>query len=1549
MNIPSIRTDEDAPYGQERDACALLLSVRKRGESTYGNLKRALHALSSMGHRTGFVDGEGDGAGVQTDIPRQLWAAKLSKAGLRSSMSTEPRFWVGQCFIPKDTDYAALRDQIDKTFNDAGLNLLVDEPGHVRQEALGRQARANAPMFIQLAGFADTIDNIDQQLFQIQRKLESTLPIHFASLSTSTVVYKVHGSVEVLSRFYPDLQDRDYTTAITICHARYSTNTASSFERVQPFALLGHNGEINTISRFRQEARQIGAELDPKNSDSQDIDRTLHTLCIEYGLTLVEAIELLFPPVPYEVENMPPALQTVYTHLRHSFGPFAQGPAAIIARYGDLAVMSVDALGLRPLWFSETEKEYVFSSERGVIPLEQMTQDPRPLAPGEKMAVRVTRGSQVEVFNHADIRQHVMKRAFQREVPQLAEQYWSGWGTSIVVDQSPLPTNGASVATLTTSPTQTATATQLETLTQTAVKEYTWHWTGHKVNSTVLAATGWNREHLLEIRSVAEDGKDLVGSLGFDGPLAVLNKNRINIADYFKETVAVVTNPAIDRERESEAFSTQALVGQRPIVGTSPSHDSILIELATPVLTGGHPELGDETISYEVAKSANTISIEELTLRFADKLAWLTLGVFHDETVEQALERLALTATNAVREGVQCLILDDSEVLTGELGWLDPHLATSKLDKALREASSTINLRRRTGLIVRSASIRTLHDIILLCGFGADAVNPYAMFLVGIGADQNNTKLTDEDALITVQKRLLKNMTAGIEKVISTIGCHELRGYGRLCSAIGLAPSIAKIFNTPNYFGSEKVGLTWERLYQEATERASELRGETSARITNVDRLYPKFWKKVESLALGEISLDEFIDVYQELHSKLPVALRHIIDFNKTQTPVDRSQTPIDIGIGIHDSPMMISAMSFGSQGELAYKAYAEAAARLNILCINGEGGELPELMGIYKNNRGQQIASGRFGVNAPFLNSAYVLEIKVGQGAKPGEGGMLPAYKVTPQVAEARRTNPYIPLISPSNNHDVYSIEDLAQLIEELKTVNPYAKISVKVPVVPGIGLIAVGVAKAGADIITLTGYDGATGAARRHALQYVGLPTEIGVLQSHRALIEAGLRHRVELWCDGGMKSGSDAVKMVLLGANRIGFATMAMVAVGCTICRKCHEGTCHVGITTHIKTVEEAKEYGIKSFVPRHYDSAVNGIVQVFEALAEEMRRITAQLGATRLQDLVGRADLLEQVAYQDRVDLSPMFAYVPMRNVSSRDIEGGRRLTRPRNILTKMITDIMLDAVRDNEREATYQDEVMAYDRALGSHLAGELARTPELFTDFHKMNLHFGPSSVGGNGFGAWLTDKMDIVIEGGAQDGAVKSSDGGRVAIMKGLNHKGERIDGSVGKSFAYGAQKGIFIVQGNADSRACIRFSGADVVFGGEILEPIGDAQGLIGTKANIKGFACEYMTSGRVLIMGDPGPYAFAGMTGGVVYQQLSPQFGFDEAALQRRFAIGSKVNAEKIDDADVQSIQELLSHYIIALEQTDQFATADKIRALSEPVNLYARFVKVVPLKQ
>ena len=1543
-----IRTDvsPDQPYGPEHDSCALYLSARKNGQSTFGTLKRALWRLANMGHRTGYVKGEGDGAGVQTDIPRGLYAKKLSQASLPASLATQPGFWVGHLFTPYEIDVSVLKEKINDCFARSELNLLLFQPGPVTCEALGLSAQVKPPTFWQLTGSANPED-LEKRLFAAKLALEEDLPIHFASLSSYTVIYKMRGSVETLARYYPELQDRNYDTVMALCHARYSTNTVSTFERAQPFALLGHNGEINTISQFRVEARQVNVQLPKGGSDSQDVDRALEAFCIERGLSLMEAMEIIFPPSPHEINFLQSPLNEIYNRLTQAYGPFAQGPAAIAARYGEIAICSLDTLGLRPLWFSETEKEFIFSSERGAILLEDMVTDSRPLAPGEKMGLAIQRGHSVKVLSHRDIRQQVMKTALQRDasINTLPFENANQTGTQFNIQNQ----GRRSHPEVQPNRRQTTTA-QAEydpkvLVSLTPEKEYfPWYQAKNRyaINEKLLAVAGWSTEQVQEVVEQAESGVDPVGSMGFDGPLAALSKNRVNLADYFKETVAVVTNPAVDRGRECEAFSTCTLVGTRPEIGTAAVKNEHFIMLESPILSGGHPDLDEVNLLQEVTNQTGVLSIEELACYFEGHMVWLSLEIPEEHSTRKALVNLTQTAVEAVKSGAVCLVLDDTEAISASHSWLDPILATSAVDTALRLSGDTDNLRRKTGLVVRCASIRNLHDIILLSSFGADAVNPYAM--LAIPHFIAKTKTGSNINRIEWQANILKTLQAGLEKVISTIGCHELRGYGRISSSIGFSPEISEFFQTPNYLGSNQAGVNWDYLEKDSAIRTEELQSDSSGKLAFTDHIFPKFWRTAGLYAKGQIEYQEISDKYRQLTTETPVALRHLMQIKPSGTsfPVDQ----VEIGINGFDLPLVISAMSFGSQGELSFKAYALAAKKLNIICINGEGGEIPEVFGKYKRNRGQQVASARFGVNAAFLNSSGLIEIKIGQGAKPGEGGMLPAEKVIPKVAEARHTPPYISLLSPSNNHDLYSIEDLAQLIEELKTVNPEAKISVKCPIVPGIGVIAVGVAKAGADIINLSGYDGATGAARKHAIQYVGLPAEIGVVQAHRALVDAGIRNKVEIWCDGGMKTGEDVVKMVLLGANRVGFASMAMVAIGCTICRKCNEGTCHAGITTHIKTTEEARQLGLKKFIPAEYDSCVDQLTRLFTGIGEEIRQLTGQAGAANLQALVGKADQLEQIAFNERIDLTPMLAPVPVASHVEREPGVGRLITRDRNQLTRFISESVLEAIDDGEKEVTYQDQVMAYDRALGSHLFGALMRQPLINDSIDQLHLHFSPSSIGGNGFAAWVSERIDVLIEGGGQDGVAKGASGGRVAIMKGLNHDGLRIDGSVGKSFAYGAQKGLLIVQGNADSRACIRLSGADVILGGQITQPIDSNSANIGPSANLKGFACEYMTSGRVIILGDPGLYAFSGMTGGVVYQMLTPEMGFTLEALKLRIGKGAEVKIVRVEEKDITAIQELLGHYIKALIETNQPETAENIRQLILPQVVVSRFVKVIP---
>ena len=1534
-----------------RDACALICSVRKGGQATHGNVKRTIEALTRMGHRTGYINGEGDGVGVLTDIPRQLWTKWLAKAGLRSSMATDRNFWVAHVMIPANDRARSLNiiDQICRHISEAGLHILIDRSSRVNSQVLGPNAEKNEPVFWQIAGINGQVpsDKLDAALFELQVQLEADLGVHFPSFSAHSVVYKVQGTIEILRRYYPELRDPDYASSVTMGHARYSTNTNPIFERAQPFCLIGHNGEFNTISRFRLESDMLGIPMVENGSDSQDVDRTIYALCMRNGLDLIEAMEHVFPPFNHDLIQDAPEIHEMYDEIRQSFGPFAQGPAAVASRLGNLAVFSVDALGLRPLWFGETEKEYFVSSERGVYPLDSMSVSPKPMAPGEKIALEINTGHSIQVLDYPAIQRYVYNK-FRDRKPGGApgSDIWLTGSDQTVASPSgryPMPPTPDGGRQLQMESAPVAVLEKVPEARKSAIK-LPWSDTPIKINAAVMSGFGWERYHVEVMSSLAENAKEQIGSLGWDGPVAALSNQRVNLADYFKETIAVVTNPSIDREREQSQFSSQVLLGTRPEIALGRTDEATLIRLEIPLLLESLPDFEDTALVRDIASQYGTMMIKDLAEVFEDRVSFLSMGCPADTSMDQAIEVLQRQAVEDVSAGIQCIILDDNEVAAGKELFIDPLLAVAAVDKALRLADHTPNLRRQVGLVVRSGALRDMHDLSMCLSLGANAILPYAMYAVCLGTAPRGSKnpLTN-DHVKAYLGNSLKAIHAALQKITSTVGCHELRGYGHSFSSIGLSKNLANLLGTPNYFGSTGRGLTWTALLIDADERAKEFRGEVRARLKNPERFYPKMWKKAEAVAHGELSFDEYTDTLMALEDRMPVSIRHIASLKESPTPLNPDD--VDISIKGYDMPILISAMSFGSQGELAYRSYFEAAHQLNIICMNGEGGEIHDLLGKYPRNRGQQVASGRFGVNIAFLNSADYIEIKIGQGAKPGEGGHLPGYKVTEQIAAVRSTTPGIGLISPSNNHDLYSIEDLAQLIDELKTANPHAKVSVKLPVVPGIGIIAVGVAKAGADIITITGYTGSTGAARAHALRHVGLPAEVGVWMAHRHLIHSGLRDEVEIWVDGGMKSGRDVIKMVCLGANRVGFATLAMVAVGCTICRGCHDGTCHVGITTHVKTKEEAEKRNFKAFRPFEERGSAECIVTMFDALGDDIRKWLAKMGISNLQDIVGRADLLVQRSHHDRIDLSDLLRSIP--GVQKRGAQpGGRRVTRPRNTVSKQITDIVAEYVSKGEYELTYDDEqVMAMDRALGTHLAGAIQRKSIPNGErIRAINLSFSNSAIPGNGLAAFLDEPVNVLVEGGAQDGVGKCAVGSKISILKGLNHDGRRLDGSVGKSFAYGAQGGLFIVQGNADTRACIRMSGADVVFGGEITHPLQDGLGGLGARANLKGYAFEYMTSGRAVVLGDPGPWMCAGMNGGVVYQRVQPEMNLTIDAIRRRIASGSVVEVQPLDDEGHQDVRELLNAYIRTLEENHQSQTAEPLYALLKRPGDH--FVKIAP---
>ena len=1460
------------------DACGIVAIIQKNGQPTKQNIEKAIDALTMMNHRAGFINGEGDGVGIHMDIPKQLWASKLQAAQVDPLYVKREDFSVAHIFLDATEDQTITLQNIQELFKQNNFQMLTVSTDETITDALGSIGKSCEPVFFQISFVyeKDELENYDQKLFSLTLSLEENPNIHVASLSRYHAVYKVLGAGETLKAYYKDLQSPEIASRCTLGHNRYSTNTLSNFFRVQPFCILGHNGEINTIAKLRDEARMLGFTLTNGGSDSQDLNRVIQSMMMNYHFGLLEAMEFMFPPIYSEIKLEEPHIQSLYMYMREAWGHFAQGPAGIISRQNNEACFSLDSLGLRPQWMLETEDFYMFSSEQGISLASEYISEPKPLAPGEKVALLIPEGEPAKVLFHYEIQEYVYKKLHTR-----------------------FDLNGAAKRLFHNRPATNVKVHPIE-----------------KPSHALYQAMGWNKDHLTWVEQTASAGNEPIRGLGHDLPLAALDTDRRNLADFIKETVAVVTNPAIDREREMEHFSTRSIIGARPSIHSF-EKQSVIENLRAPILIEG-------PIGGNVSDQINQPSYASLIQTFADAdlVAILDSTRHEDENIKQALKRLSQEAIMAVENGKTLLVLDDAKMIAESHYFMDPALAVSIVNFALIRRQ----LRRKTSIILRSGAVRNLHDIAIMSGLGTEAINPYIMF--------QSVKTYDEASIVNLWNSLQK----GVEKVISTLGIYEFRGYSRLFSSIGLADEIAKNLRITNYFGSEKSLVNFAFLEEDSKAR-KQLLQEDVKRLFVPKRIFTQLMKPIHQLA-ESADYAAYRDVIQKVELERPSTIRHLLDFVKSTSSIKADE--VNLKTGEHDLPFVIGSMSFGSQNETPFRAYAEAAYQLNILSMNGEGGEISDMLGKYPNNRGIQVASGRFGINAEILNASHYIELKVGQGAKPGEGGHLPASKVNEKIAAARFATKGSDLISPSNNHDIYSIEDLAQIVAEFKAVNDQARVVVKVPIVPNIGIIAIGVAKSGADIISLSGFDGGTGAARAHATAHVGLPIEIGVKAAHNALLEAGLRQNVEVWADGGVKSADDVMKLILLGANRVGFATLAMMSIGCTTCRNCFTGTCHVGITSQFDGIEEAFSNGLKAFSPREFDLAVKRLVGMFTGFASELKKRAAQLGFKNIQDAVGQSHLLIQNRGQEQLDLTTLqkehelqstykkVTFLPMENLF---------IAHDKTHVDYNVADLLKDQTLS---------KILCEHRAVGARVAGHRVRgkLDKSYINNPLITRKYTDGSIPGNGFGAYNVSGITLIAQGGAEDGVGKTAHGGNIYVLKTKNTKGKSVGGSVGKGFGYGAQKGKLYIQGNADARAGIRLSGADMIIGGQIKSPLRSSGGMFFVQSNIKGFAFEYMTGGRGLVLGDPGPWMCSGMTGGIVYLRIQEEMGLTVDALQKRMAKGAKVQITSLSETGVADVKEMLADYFNVLEQNGQKDAADALRALGD--NPTAHFVQVTPQK-
>ncbi|MEL7505811.1 MAG: glutamate synthase large subunit [Cyanobacteria bacterium J06554_1] len=1434
---------------EERDACGVGFIADQQGRASHRLVADALHALSCMEHRGGCCADQdsGDGAGIMTAIP---WKILQRWAG--ATPLTPGRVGVGMTFLPRHGEAAAIaKQQFAQVAKAAGMTVLGWRPVPVVSDALGALAREFEPVIEQvLVASAVADDELERQLFLLRRAWARALEavesshevttalqdLYVCSFSSRTLVYKGMVRSEVLGQFYLDLQDSDYESAFAVYHRRFSTNTMPKWPLAHPMRLLGHNGEINTLIGninwmmareadlaspvWGESLEQLKPIVNADNSDSANLDNVMELL-VRSGRTPAQSLMMM---VPEAYLNQPdllayPEITDFYEYYSGVQEPW-DGPALVVFSDGKQVGATLDRNGLRPARYAITRSGYlVVSSEAGVVelPTQEIVEKGR-LGPGQMIAIDFETH---EILKNWDIKQRVAQaqpygdwlRAHRQDIsPQLFR------------DQSHLDAQAL---------------------------------------LTHQTAFGYTAEDLdMVIQDMAAQGKEPTYCMGNDAPLAVLSEKPHLLYNYFKQRFAQVTNPPIDPLRERLVMSLQMQLGQRHnLLDEQPSR---LIKLESPVVNDN--EL--ETIRQGKLPVANLSSLYAV----GDGPNGLS----------QAIKALCDQADAAVQAGAEILILSDridseghAATVSATQTYIPPLLAVG----AVHHHLIGNGLRMRASLLVDTAQCWTTHHFACLIGYGASAVCPY-LALESVRhwwANSKTQKLMasgklPETTLNGAQANYRKSVEAGLLKILSKMGISLLSSYqgAQIFEAIGIGPELL----AAGFKGSisRLGGLTVAELAQETmrfhskafpelTGKRLEHMGFVQARPKGEYHSNSPQMTKLLHKAVKSNQYDHYA-VYQEHLKGSPVAaLRNLLDFRSDRNSISVDEVePVETIM----RRFCTGGMSLGALSREAHETLAIAMNRIGGKSNSGEGGEdsvrfqaindvddqglsatLPHLKGLTPGDTAcsaiKQVASGRFGVTPEYLMSAKQIEIKMAQGAKPGEGGQLPGRKVSDYIASLRRSKPGVTLISPPPHHDIYSIEDLAQLIFDLHQINPAAGVSVKLVSEIGIGTIAAGVAKANADIIQVSGHDGGTGASPLSSIKHAGVPWELGLTEVHRVLMENQLRDRVLLRVDGGMKTGWDVVMGALMGAEEYGFGTIAMIAEGCIMARVCHTNSCPVGVTTQRE--ELRKRF---TGIPEH-------VVNFFHFVAEEVRSLLAHLGYRSLSEVIGRADLLTT-----RADVSltktqgltlDILTRLPDTTSNRTWLDHGDINSNGPVLDDTLLADAEIQQAIAKQGDVSKTFDVINTDRSVGTRVSGAIAKQYGNTGFAGSLNFTFKGSV--GQSFGAFNLPGMTLHLVGEANDYVGKGMHGGELIITP---FDGVQYDPSdnviVGNTCLYGATGGTLYAFGKAGERFAVRNS-----KGQAVIEGAGD-------------HCCEYMTGGIVVCLGSVGRNVGAGMTGGLGY---------------------------------------------------------------------------------
>lgn len=1388
--------------GEFRDNCGFGLIAHMEGQASHDLLKTAIESLTCMTHRGGIAaDGKtGDGCGLLLKMP-ETFMREAAQEALGATLGE--RFAVGAIFLPDDdAREARARDTLVAELEARGLRVIGWRAVPVDPGVCGPMALDCLPRIRQLfvePGEA-TGDAFDVELFMARRRAEEALrdepDFYVCSLSAEVVSYKGLVMPVDLPAFFRDLGDARLETAICVFHQRFSTNTAPRWPLAQPFRLLAHNGEINTVEanrgwansrkeNFLSERLPEIAELDEivttSGSDSSSMDNMLEVL-LTGGMELHRAVRMMVPPAWQNVELMDADLRAFYEYNSMHMEPW-DGPAGVVMTDGRQAVCLLDRNGLRPARWVITKNGYItLASEIGTYDYapEDVVAKGR-VGPGQILAVDTETG---EVLRTDDIDQR-LKAAYpyKRWLKQEA-QYLESALTELASFH----------------------AMDAEAL---------------LVQQKMFQVSFEERDQVL--RPLAESGQEAVGSMGDDTPMAVLSGKPRLLTDYFRQKFAQVTNPAIDPLREAIVMSLETCIGaERNVFKATPEHAHRII-LTTPVLS-------PRKFAALAHRDDPAFTSQVLSLGYDPEQVGL----------KGALQALCREAERAVRDGKVILVLSDAEL--GE-GLLPIHAALAV--GAVHHHLGRLALRPRCNLVVETGYARDAHQMAVLFGVGATAVFPWLAYQVM--ADMHHTgELVGNPA--DARENYRKGLQKGLYKILSKMGISTLASYrgSQLFEAVGLASEVVDLCFTGMASRIEGTGFSELQLQQEWlgreawTPRKGIAQGGLMKYVHGHE--YHAYNPDVVTAlqeAVQEGDYAKWKKFARLVNERDPATLRDLLTLKPAAEPL-----PLEEVEAVEDLlPRFDSAgMSLGALSPEAHEALAQAMNEAGGRSNSGEGGEDPARYGTIRSSKIKQIASGRFGVTPAYLVNAEVLQIKVAQGAKPGEGGQLPGGKVNELIARLRYSVPGVTLISPPPHHDIYSIEDLAQLIFDLKQVNPDAQVSVKLVSEPGIGTIATGVAKAYADLITVSGYDGGTAASPLTSIKHAGSPWELGLPEVHQALRINGLRDKIRLQTDGGLKTGLDVVKAAILGAESFGFGTAPMVALGCKYLRICHLNNCATGVATQMQYLRD-----------EHFRGTVDMVKHYFRFIAEEVRELLALLGVRQLTDLIGRTDLLEVLegvtASQRRLDLSGLLGNDFVPEEAPQFCRVNRNVPHDPGAKNQEVLEALAAAI-EAKSGGEFAFTITNCDRSVGALISGAIAkRYGEAGLEEAPVTARF--TGVAGQSFGVFNARGLHLYLEGDANDYVGKGMNGGRVVIVPPAGSAfASHETAIIGNTCLYGATGGKLFAAGTAGERFAVRNSGAHAV-----IEGAGDHCG-------------EYMTGGMVCVLGEVGVNFGAGMTGGFAY---------------------------------------------------------------------------------